>query len=150
MQVSLAYLAMIVIWSTVALAVKWSIDSVGYSFAAAARFSIAAVFIVMVMAVRRERIPLHRQALITYALSATNFAGFIFLFWGAQWVPSGWIGVTFGCSPLLTALMSAAWLGERSLTPTKVSGLLLGAVGMVVIFGTAFDFGLKVGNRINQ
>ena len=140
-RVTIAYLAMIVIWSTVALAVKWSIDDVGYAFAAAARFGIAALFIALVVFARREPIPMHRQARITYALSAINFAGFIFLFWGAQHVPSGWIGVTFGSSPLLTALMAAAWLGERSLTPVKLVGLGLGVLGMIVIFGTAYDFG---------
>ena len=140
-RVTIAYLTMIVIWSTVALAVKWSIDGVGYAFAAAARFGVAALFIALVIVVRRESIPMHRRARITYGLSAINFASFIFLFWGAQHVPSGWIGVTFGSAPLLTALMAAAWLGERSLTPAKLVGLGLGVLGMLVIFGTAYDFG---------
>ena len=81
-RVTIAYLAMIVIWSTVALAVKWSIDDVGYAFAAAARFGIAALFIALVVFARREPIPMHRQARITYALSAINFGGFYFLVLG--------------------------------------------------------------------
>jgi len=57
------------------------------------------------------------------------------VYWGAQYVPSGWIAVLFGLSPLVTSIFSALWLSEQSLGLVRVAGLLLGLVGLAVMGG---------------
>lgn len=69
----------------------------------------------------------------------------LLVYWGAQFVPSGWIAVIFGLSPLATSIFSALWLQENSLTVQKITGLLLGLAGMLVIFGGGAGFGEQVG-----
>lgn len=141
MPVLLAYLAMVLIWSTVPLAVKWSVDGPGWLLAGVGRYLVAALFLAAVLALRRVRLPLDRGALPTYLLAGVSFFSFIASNWGIRHVPSGWMGVMWGMAPLATAVWSALWLGERSLTGLKVAGLLLGIAGLGVVFVTAADFG---------
>lgn len=62
----------------------------------------------------------------------------ICVYWGAQFIPSGWIAVLFGLTPLATAAMSAWWLNESAFTPAKLAGMLLGLGGLAIIFGGSF------------
>jgi len=55
-------------------------------------------------------------------------------YWGARYIHSGLISVLFGLSPLVAGVLAALCLGERSLTPLRVVGMLLGALGLAVIF----------------
>lgn len=141
MPILLAYLAMVLIWSTVPLAVKWSVDGPGWLLAGVGRYLVAALFLAALLALRRLRLPLDRGALRTYLLAGVSFFSFIASNWGIRHVPSGWMGVMWGMAPLATAVWSALWLGERSLSLLKVGGLLLGVAGLAVVFVTAIDFG---------
>ncbi|MGE0385810.1 MAG: DMT family transporter [Gammaproteobacteria bacterium] len=140
-MVPIAYLGLVVIWSTVPLAIKWSLDGPQYLFGVSARFAIAALVLLAALRLTGRPWPRHATALKVYALATLNFYSFIGSYYAALRIPSGWIGVTWGAAPLLTAVLAAWWLGERSLTPRKVSGLLLGLAGFVVMFGTAAEFG---------
>jgi len=144
MKIGISYFAMLAIWSTVPLALKWSMAGTSYTFAVSARVIIAAVFMVTLLAVTRIRIPYHRKALQTYAVSSVNFMGMMMLYWGAQFVPSGWIGVTFGFMPLMNAVMCALWLGERDFDRIRVWGLLIGFGGILVIFAKALDLSTQI------
>ena len=141
MRLLLAFVGMVVIWSTVPLALKWSLDGASYIFGATSRVVIAALCILPWVAISRTRLPRERAALKAYAFSAINFLGMYGMYWGARYIPSGWIGVTIATMPLTTALMAALWLEERSLESIKVVGLLTGFVGILVVFDTAIDLG---------
>lgn len=141
MRVTLAYLGMIAIWSSIALGVKWSIEGPGYLFASAARFVVAALLVALIIFIRGDRIPLHAKAIQTYLWSCCNFLSFISLSWGAQYAPSGWMGVMYGALPLMTTLMAALWLGERNVSTVRLLGMLFGLSGLMVVFGTAFELG---------
>lgn len=145
MHIALAYFAMLAIWSTVPLSVKWSMVGSNFLSAVSARILIAAVFMAIVLAAARIRLPLHRKALQTYAVSSVNYFGMMMLYWGAQFVPSGWLGVMFGCIPLYNAVMCALWLGEREFQPLKIAGLATGIIGLLVIFAKAIDLSLQIG-----
>ena len=72
----------------------------------------------------------------------------LLVYWGAQYVPSGWIAVLFGLSPLVTSVFSALWLAEDSLTLPKIAGLVLGVVGLAIIFGGGSEIGPNVGSGV--
>ena len=141
MRLVSAYLGMVIIWSTVPLTVKWSLDGASFIFVATTRVVIGALCILPLVALTRTRLPMERTALKAYGFSAINFLGMLGMYWGAQYIPSGWIGVTIATMPLTTATMAAIWLGERSLTPIKLAGLATGFAGVLLVFATAIDFG---------
>jgi len=56
-------------------------------------------------------------------------------YWAAQFIPSGWISVIFGLTPIVTGLLAALFLGEKNLTPAKLAGMALGIGGLAIVFG---------------
>jgi drug/metabolite transporter (DMT)-like permease len=135
MSVPVAYLTVILIWSTTPLAIKWSAQGTGFAFAVAARMAIGLAVAALVIAVWRIGFPTHPRARKSYLASGLGLFGAMSLtYWGAQYIPSGLVSVLFGLSPLITALMALIWLGER-LTAAGVAGMLLGLAGLVAIFG---------------
>jgi drug/metabolite transporter (DMT)-like permease len=58
----------------------------------------------------------------------------------AQLIPSGWIAVLFGLSPLTTGLFSALVEPETRLTPTRLFGLSLGLGGLYLVFSAGLNF----------
>ena len=57
----------------------------------------------------------------------------------AQHIPSGWIAVLFGLSPLLTGLFSAIVEPESKLTPIRIAGILLGFGGLYLVFSAGLN-----------
>lgn len=144
MPVSLAFFVVIVIWSTTPLAIKWSGDGPGFIFGAAARMCLGAVLCLILVAAQRLPFPWHAQARRAYFAAAVGIYGaMLSVYWAAQQIPSGWISVIFGLTPVITGVMARVWLDERALRPLKVVGMALGLIGLLVIFGRSHSFGPK-------
>ena len=97
MNVSAAYLTVIIIWSTTPLAIQWSSDGVGYQFGAALRMVIGLTLLLLI--VRLWRLPLNwsKQSLLVYLSGGIPlFLAMSGVYWSAQFIPSGWISVIFG------------------------------------------------------
>jgi len=136
MSVQAAYLGVILIWATTPLAIKWSNQEVTFLFGVMARMVLGAVLCWAVLLALRLRFPLDRAARATYAAAALGiFGSMLATYWGAQYITSGLISVVFGVTPLATGIMAATWLGERSLSPPRLLGIVLGFGGLVAIFG---------------
>ena len=135
MSVPIAYLTVIAIWSTTPLAIKWSALGAGYAFAVMARMAIGVVLAALIVMVWRVGFPLHRKARQTYLAGGLGlFGAMICTYWGAQYITSGLVSVLFGLAPLITSLMAAVWLNERTLAPVKLAGMLLGLAGLYIVF----------------
>ena len=145
MSVPAAYLAVVLIWSTTPLAVKWSGEGPGFLFGALGRMGLATLLCLATVAVLRLEFPWHREARRAYLSGALGaYGAMILIYWAAQYVPSGIISVLFGLSPLLTALFAQPLLGERAFTPMRLFGMLVGLAGLIVIFGASFSFGQQM------
>ncbi len=141
MRIALAYLSVILIWTTTPLAIKWSAEGAGVIFGAASRMSIGLFCLLLILLIRRRGIAWHKAAVLTYlAVALQIYAAMMAVYWGAQFVPSGWVSVIFGLTPFITALLAAIILKERSLTPGKLCAYLLGFIGLAMMFNSALDF----------
>jgi drug/metabolite transporter (DMT)-like permease len=146
MSVPAAYLGVILIWSTTPLAVKWSGDGPGFLFGATGRMLIGAMLCALIAWMSRIRIPWHRQALHAYAAAAVGIYGAMAcVYFGAQFIPSGLVSVMFGLSPIMVGAMAAGWLGEKSFTPVRMAGSLIGISGLALIFGGNQHLGTQAG-----
>lgn len=140
MSIPAAYLGIILIWSTTPLAIKWSGEEVGFLFGVASRMLISAAVCSLIMLLLARRLPWHKQARQTYLAAGLGVYGAMMsVYWGAQYIPSGLISVIFGLNPIITGVIAAIWLQERSLTISKLSGVFLGLFGLVVIFGSGIE-----------
>jgi len=142
MSVPVAYLAVILIWSTTPLAIKWSGEGPGFLFGVLGRMTLGMAVALVVVVILRRQLPWDRKAVQTYlAASVGVYGAMMCVYWGAQQVPSGIVAIVFGLAPILTSLFAHVMLNERSFTPAKVSGMLLGLAGLSVIFGDGLRFG---------
>lgn len=139
-RLALAYISVVLVWTTTPLAIKWSSIGVSFVFGVTARMTIGLSCLLLLLLLLRRGLPLHRPALITYlAVAVQLYGSMLITYWSAQFVPSGWISVIFGLSPFMTAFMAAAYLKERSLGWGKLFAYSLGIGGLVVMFSSALD-----------
>lgn len=136
MSVPLAYLGVIIIWSTTPLAIWWSSHGVGFLLGVTSRMAAGAVMALMLTAVLGLGLRWHAQAVRAYLAGGLGiFGSMLCVYWASQYIPSGWIAVVFGLSPLVTALIASRWLEGEALTGRRIVGMLLGLAGLAVIFG---------------
>jgi drug/metabolite transporter (DMT)-like permease len=136
MSVPAAYLGVILIWSTTPLAIQWSAQGASFSFAVMARMLIGLTVCLLLMRATRTAFPFTPAARRLYAISGLSlFVAMLLTYWGALHIPSGLISVIFGLSPLVTGVFAAIWLGERTLTPQRITGLVVALAGLWLIFG---------------
>jgi drug/metabolite transporter (DMT)-like permease len=141
-RIFLAYISVILIWATTPLAIKWSGEGPGFLFGATGRMTVGVVCVFFVLGLLRQRLVWNRKTLQAYlAVAVQIYGSMLAVYWAAQFIPSGWISVLFGLSPLMTALIAAVWLGERSLTPGNLLAYVMGVGGLFVMFGSALQLG---------
>lgn len=144
MRIYLAYISVILLWATTPLAIKWSVEGPGFLFGVTARMAIGLVCLLLMLALSKQRLTWHRKALETYlAVAVQIYGSMLAVYWAAQFIPSGWISVLFGLLPLMTAILAAIWLRERSLTLGNLLAYILGISGLWVMFGTALQMGYE-------
>jgi len=140
MSVPLAYIGVIMIWSTTPLAILWSSQEVGFLFSVTSRMAIGAVLALIVTALLGFGMRWHRQALAAYIISGLGiYGGMLTVYWAAQYIPSGWISLIFGLTPVITGLMAVLWLENERLTIERLAGMAVGLMGLAVIFGSSME-----------
>lgn len=141
MRLILAYLGVVIIWSTTPLAIKWSAQEVSYIFGVTSRMCIGAVCLLVLMLLARQPLRIHRSAWMTYlAVALQLYVSMLVTYWGARFIPSGWLSVIFGLSPFMTAILAAIFLKERSLSLPKLMSYFLGVGGLLIMFDSALAF----------
>lgn len=142
MSVPAAFLGVIAIWSTTPLAIKWSSEGPGFLFGVTARMALGTLLCLALIKLGRTPFPFDAAARRTYVAAGLGiFMSMLSTYWASQFIPSGLISVLFGLTPIATGLMASFWLAERSFTLPKLAGMVLGIVGLAVIFRSNLQFG---------
>ena len=140
LQIACAFLVVLVIWSTTPLAIAKSVGGLPFT-SALLRMTIGAAFCVLVLLVRSKKILLTRQAKILYAIGGVSIYGSMSLIYNAaQTIPSGWIAVLYGLSPIVTGLMSIPFEPGFRMTGVRLLGLILGLLGLYQVFADGMSF----------
>jgi len=138
----LAYVLVVLIWSTTPLAIKWSSEGVGFLLGLTARMYIGALLSLVLVIIIYKKLRVDARAVHVYFASGLAiYGGMMPVYWGAQYIDSGLISVVFSLTPIVTAFLAARFLYEQSLTIFKMIGSVLGVLGLVVIFSDQISFG---------
>lgn len=141
MRILVAYTVLVLLWSVTPLAIKWSGEGPGYLFGVTGRMVTGLTALLLYLRVTRTRLPWDSRALWTYLAGALQiFGSMILTYWASQHLPSGWISVVFGLTPLLTAPLAAYFLGEKSLSFKRILSYLFGIGGLALMFHSALQF----------
>ncbi|MFV2060751.1 MAG: DMT family transporter, partial [Gammaproteobacteria bacterium] len=132
----------ILVWSTTPLAIKWSAEGFGFSFGVLSRMTVALVVSLLIVKLFKISMPWHQSARRTYlGAGLAIYCMMTLSYWGSQYISSGLISVIFGLTPIVTGLLAAVWLKEKSLTAIKLAGLMMSFTGLYFIFGVAGELG---------
>lgn len=142
MRIAIAYLSVVLLWATTPLAIKWSGEGPGFLFGVTGRMVIGIFCIGLLLLIVKQRLTWRRKDRLTYLAAAIQIYGsMIVVYWAAQFIPSGWISVLFGLTPLITALLASLCFGQRELNFSKLLSYLLGVGGLALMFGSALTLG---------
>lgn len=135
MPVLLAYFAVIAIWTTTPLAIQWSGEA-DWFFGVAARLILSAVLILpFALLFSKQRFALNLSAIKVYAAASIGLLGGMTpVYWAAQTMPSGWIALIWGMTPIATGLLIYFLLGNERLSLSKWLGIGLSLLGLVALF----------------
>lgn len=140
MSVPSAYLAVILIWSTTPLAIQWSGDGPGFLFGVAARMVVGLSILLAGMRLLRVDFPWDRASRRVYLVGGVPlYLAMTSVYWSAQYIPSGWISVIFGLSPIFIGVLAGRWLGEDSFSGGRGIGMLMGLAGLVLVFAESTE-----------
>jgi drug/metabolite transporter (DMT)-like permease len=142
MPVPIAYLLVVLIWSTTPLTVKWSGEGVGFLFGVTGRMVLGTLLSLIALKLSGVALPLHGRAHKTYIASSIGvFGAMLCVYWAAQFIPSGFISVIFAIAPIFTGLLAAWLLQERNLTLAKLCGFALSFGGIALVFQSSLSIG---------
>lgn len=135
MPILLAYVVVVLIWSTTPLAIQFSSDSLSFMAACALRMSLALGLALVINTLLGRRL-FDRPGVwqVYLAASIGIFPNMPVVYWSAQWVPSGLIAVIFSLSPFVTGLLSWWLLGDNPFNRKRLLALVLAVLGLGVIF----------------
>lgn len=140
MSVPVSYLAVVLIWSTTPLAIQWSGDGVGFAFGVFARMLVGLCVLLLIIRLRKLAMPCDSHAWRVYRVGGVSlYVAMSFVYWSAQHIPSGWLSVIFGLSPLFTSLLASLILKTGRITGGRLLGLLLGLAGLAIVFVEGFS-----------
>ncbi len=133
---ALGWLVLSVIWGTTWLAVRIGLNDLPPMTFAGMRFLTAALLLFAVMRMKGLRLP---RASADWALVAqVGLLGigvtYAAQFWGQQYVPSALASVIYATVPLITLVIAHLRLKSEPLTAAKLTGVLAGIGGVVLIF----------------
>ena len=140
MQVSVAYIAVLLIWSTTPLGIVWSSESINPTMAVLLRMLIAVVLGGLIIFIRNIELPWHKQALRLYSYSALGiFGGMSFSYLAAAYLPSGVLSLVFGLAPVLSAILARRILAEPKISPLRKLSMLLSFIGLALVCADNFS-----------
>lgn len=134
MSVPVAYLAVVLIWSTTPLGIVWSSETVAPTLAVLLRMIIALVPGWLILRLFKIELPWHREAITLYCYSGLGiFGGMLFSYLAASYIPSGLMSLIFGISPILSGVFSKYVLSDEPLSVAKRIALGIALVGLTCV-----------------
>jgi len=142
MNVAAVYGAVVLIWSTTPLGIRFSVESLDFVQALAIRMWISLLICMLLVRVMKLNFSVSRSAVYGYFAGAIAITGaMLCVYWAALTLPSGLIAVVWGITPLVVSVYSRLFLPNSALNGRKICSMLLAVFGLYVIFAQGFEFG---------
>jgi drug/metabolite transporter (DMT)-like permease len=131
------------IWGSTWLAIKLGLRDLPPLTFAGIRFLIAAIVLFGIIVLHRETLPRSRREwlLLAYTGFLTITLNYALVFWGEQHISSGLAALLSATVPLFGLPLAHRYLATEPMTLWKVSGVLLGVVGVAIIFSGELGIG---------
>jgi drug/metabolite transporter (DMT)-like permease len=139
-QVSIAYLAVLLIWSTTPLGIVWSSETINPTMAVLLRMIIAVVIGGLIIFITKIDLPWHKKAIRLYSFSALGiFGGMSFSYLAAGYLSSGILSLSFGLAPVFSAIFARRILAEPKISIVRKLSMLLSFIGLALVCADKFS-----------
>lgn len=124
------------IWGTTWAAIRIGLGGIPPFSGVALRFAIASTVLFLLFPVFKVRLSFRRREIGLWILNGLLSFCLTYgvVYWGEQYVPSALTSVLFATFPLWVAFLAHLLLPGERLKPIQGAGILLGFVGVAVIF----------------
>ena len=142
MKARVVWLILCGIWGSTWLFIKLGLNDLPPLTFAGIRFLFASSILVAIILARGVRWPRKRSewvviAVVGWLQFSLNYG---LVFWGEQRIPSGLAAVLQSTFPAFGLVIAHFYLPEESITRKKVIGVLLGIVGVGIVFSDQLSF----------
>lgn len=130
------FVGLVLVWGSTWLAVKVGLETAPPFWFATIRFAISFVLLGAIILIRKPNYTPVRRNVGKIMVAGTAAYGICYalIYWGQRFISSGTASVLFASIPFFAAMLSALWLPEEKVTPLKVTGIVIGFAGLIVIF----------------
>jgi len=140
-KVPVAYLAVLLIWSTTPLGIVWSSETINPTMAVLLRMLIAVILGSLIIFITNIKFPWHKEAIRLYSFSALGvFGGMSFSYLAASYLSSGVLSLAFGLAPVFSAILARRILAEPKISTVRKLSMLLSFVGLALVCADNFSF----------
>ena len=140
LKIALVYALLCFIWGSTWLVIRIGLETMPPIFSAGLRFSLATVFIFILMQIRSIKLQTDKISIRLYLIM--GFFSFVIpfglVYWAEQFIPSGMASVLFAVYPFFVLIFSYLSISKESIDIYKISGVVLGFAGIFTIFSDSF------------
>jgi drug/metabolite transporter (DMT)-like permease len=139
----LVWLTLCGIWGSTWLAIKLGLRDLPPITFAGIRFALAGAVLSAIIWLSGVSLPRSRRdwILLGYTGLLTITINYALVFWGEQYISSGLAALLSATVPLFGLPLAHRYLQSEPLTPVKVAGVVLGLVGVAIIFSGELGIG---------
>jgi drug/metabolite transporter (DMT)-like permease len=139
----LVWLTLCAIWGSTWLAIKLGLRDLPPITFAGIRFALAGALLFAIIWLRGTSLPRSRRdwILLAYTGLQTITINYALVFWGEQYISSGLAALLSATVPLFGLPLAHRYLQSEPLTLLKVAGVVLGLVGVAIIFSGELGIG---------
>jgi drug/metabolite transporter (DMT)-like permease len=125
------------LWGSSYLFLKVAVTEIPPISLIAYRVSGAAVFLMIVIWIRREKLPrdIKNWKMLFIQAFLNSFGAWVLLAWGQQYVDSALTSVLNSTSPIFVFLITVFLTRHEKVGPLKIFGAVLGLAGVIMIVG---------------
>jgi drug/metabolite transporter (DMT)-like permease len=140
---SLVWLILCAIWGSTWLAIKLGLRDLPPITFAGIRFALAGAVLFAIIWLTGASLPRSRRdwVLLGYTGLQTITINYALVFWGEQYISSGLAALLSATVPLFGLPLAHRYLHSEPLTLVKVLGVMLGLVGVAIIFSGELGIG---------
>jgi len=142
MSIPAAYAAVIVIWSTTPLAIKWSAEGLSPISGVFLRMLVATCAGYGLLWLLNKKVRWDKEALKYYAAANIGvLLGLSLVYKASTLMSSGLVSVLFGLSPIMSGIFSRYILGDPQFSSRQKAALAISLFGLAVVFSDKLSFG---------
>lgn len=136
-RIYFGYLTICLIWGSTWLALKIGLNSFPALLGSSLRFGLASLILFAIVKIRKIQFPKTREERGVILFSGTTSFGIAYglVYLAGQFIPSSLSSIMFTTYPLWVFVFSWVFLNESTPTFGKILGILLGFLGIILVFG---------------